>query len=457
MTNIISATYSVEDNKLRLYSENRLDTDTYERVKKMGFKWAPVQKLFVAPKWTPYREDLCIELAGEITAEQTTIVERAEAKAKRLDRLAEKRAAQSSAFQSAATRISERFSGGQPILIGHHSERRARKDQERMQSAMAAAVKAQEAVSYWQYRAEGVECHANMKSNPRVRANRIKTLLKELRDWQREINHAHLCLKLWTKIDQESDVERREKLAISYFGSYLKTGSPVPYYQEKSLHSQVQDEDISVDEAIAKCIDYHDFRSENPYFYRWINHILNRLAYEREELGGVDRFEGELTPVVLQVFAREQGAHKPKATVTSDGIALTSSTPLPLHIAEGNELTLSVDDWRDMLHSVGYTVPAKKPGKPPILNFKAGYIHGRSWGGIQVFRQIELTKAEYSEIYADYRGVKPSECGQFRFKICKNPEQSGYNAEWCAVFLSDSKIHDTPDSSSIQEPEKEIA
>ncbi|TIV75023.1 MAG: DUF3560 domain-containing protein, partial [Mesorhizobium sp.] len=62
---IISATYSPEDNKLRLYPSARLDAETYQRVKDAGFVWAPKQELFVAPKWSPAREDLAIELAGE--------------------------------------------------------------------------------------------------------------------------------------------------------------------------------------------------------------------------------------------------------------------------------------------------------------------------------------------------------------------------------------------------------
>ena len=64
-----TATYSAEDNKLRLYASQRLDSETYARVKAAGFKWAPKQELFVAPMWTPAREDLLIELAGEIEAE----------------------------------------------------------------------------------------------------------------------------------------------------------------------------------------------------------------------------------------------------------------------------------------------------------------------------------------------------------------------------------------------------
>lgn len=69
MNNDIEATYSAEDNKLRLYCAHRLDNATYQQVKACGFRWAPKQGLFVAPMWTPEREDLCIVLAGEITAE----------------------------------------------------------------------------------------------------------------------------------------------------------------------------------------------------------------------------------------------------------------------------------------------------------------------------------------------------------------------------------------------------
>ncbi len=101
MTIEFDATYSVEDNKLRLYASERLDPDLYTRIKQAGFIWAPKQALFVAPKWTPAREDLCIELAGEITAEQSTLVERAEAKAERLDGIAARREQQSNAFYTA--------------------------------------------------------------------------------------------------------------------------------------------------------------------------------------------------------------------------------------------------------------------------------------------------------------------------------------------------------------------
>jgi len=76
-----TATYSPEDNKLRLYSSTRLDRELYARVRGAGFIYAPKQELFVAPMWTPEREDFLIELCGEIDDEDKSLVERAEERA----------------------------------------------------------------------------------------------------------------------------------------------------------------------------------------------------------------------------------------------------------------------------------------------------------------------------------------------------------------------------------------
>jgi hypothetical protein len=136
----ISATYSPEDNKLRLYSTTRLDSETYDRVKEAGFKWAPKQELFVAPMWTPTREDLCVELAGEIGDEDTPLVERAEAKAERLEDLSERCAHDADRAHKAIHAIADGITFGRPILVGHHSERHARKDAEKIENGMRKAV-----------------------------------------------------------------------------------------------------------------------------------------------------------------------------------------------------------------------------------------------------------------------------------------------------------------------------
>ncbi|MEJ8476919.1 DUF3560 domain-containing protein [Roseibium algae] len=436
---IIDATYSPEDNKLRLYASSRLDAETYARVKELGFKWAPKQELFVAPKWTPKREDLCIELAGEIEPEGTTLAERAEAKAARLDDLAQKRAQQSNAFLRAADDLSQAFHMGQPILVGHHSERKARKTQEQMHGNMDKAVKASKAVQHWQWKATGVERHANRKNSDRTRANRIKTLLVELRDLQRDINHAALCLKVWEKATTDALIAKIaggfvNKQAICHWDHHRA-------FCEGTITAQeLRDMSMRNSQAVI----------DSPMRRRWIDHTLNRLAYERDLLESVERFEGELTAVILQGFAREHGSMKPTAKASDLGFELTSAVPLPLHIANSKTLDQSADDWRDLMQAVGYTVPNKKPAKPSILNFRAGELFALDRcheGEAEKFQQVEMTKAEYSKVNPECRGTRNSLCGTFRFKICLDPNAGGpsYSRPWVAVFLTDSKEHPVPE------------
>lgn len=361
-----TATYSPEDNKLRLYASQRLDADTFARIKAAGFKWAPKQELFVAPAWSPDREDLLMELAGEIEAEQMTLAERAAAKAERLENLAAKRSRDADRFSKAAAAIAERFAGGQPILVGHHSERRARRDQKRMHSAMSNAVKAAKAADHWLYKATGVEANANYKADPRVRARRIKTLLADLRALQRAFNDAENRLNLWRKI--EAKAPTAEQLAALIGG--MDSRAAGPYDEMRALERG----EMSAADYIAKRIKGNEATLSSRHLARRFEHTLNRLAYERGELGPVARYDGELTAVILQAFAREQGAESPKAEKTGHGWLLSSPVTLPAHVGDGHELELTEDEWRDLMQGVGYSVEVREPKKrgkstaAPLIN-----------------------------------------------------------------------------------------
>lgn len=442
----ITATYSPEDNKLRLYASTRLDSETFERVKAAGFHWAPKQELFVAPKWTPEREDLATELAGDIEPEETTLAERAAIKAERLDALAERRHSESVSLNQRADDLSQAFYMGQPILIGHHSERKARKTKERVDAAQSAAIKAHRAANYWLYRASGVEHFANMKNNSRVRANRIKTLLAELRDLQRGVNAAHAALKLWDKAtsdDQIRQVLGRVSSEVSLAGWHT--------------YSAVDKGEMTPAAARQGAIDRANLTIEDSKRRRWIDHILSRLAFERSMLGDVPRFEGELSPVIIQAFAREHGAEKPKCTVPEEGyFLLESPVPLPAHLASEAYLELSDSEWRDVMRACGYIVPAKKDAAPPILNLDVPTITAKSratWRGApetEIVSVVRVTKAQYSKVGNDYRGTRLSACGRFRFKVASARALGipGTEATWnfVAVFLTDSKAHPLPDS-----------
>lgn len=448
-----TATYSPEDDKLRLYTDVWLGDEDYKLLSDMGFKYAPKQKL-IYTHWTPTREDICILLAGEIEREETTLVERAEQRAARFDGYQRNRIKDANSFQNAAARISERFAAGQPILCGHHSEKKARSDKAKMERAQANAVKQLDTANYWAYRAEGVEQHANYKANPRVRANRIKTLLKELRDQQRIINDIQIGIKTWQDIAAIENREMRNAKAAYMCGS----GTGKIRLSPSNLYREVNDGLVSPDDAIQISMSFLVKASQGKNRYRVINHLLNRLGYERAELGEVGRYEGDLTAAILQAFLREHGAHKPSAKKSGDSWTVKSVVDLPLHIAEGMQLTLNANEWRDLMQTSGYEVPAPKAKKAPILNFKADEIAVIHYNDKKVYKQIELTKEEYKNIYEDYRGVKVSACGNFRVKICADPNHkgAGYCAPWVCVFLTDSKAHPAPDSDAIN-PQQQAA
>lgn len=452
---IYKCTYSPEDNKLRFYSNQRLDADLYQKVYDAGFRYAPKQELFVA-HWRVEREDLCISFTGKIICEETTIAERAEAKIERLENLSSKRLNDANTYQLAANILLERING-QPILVGHHSERGIRNAAKKVEKAQEKSEVFLSTANYWLERTKGVERFANLKSNAYVRVGRIQTLLKELRDVQRSLNHAQLCYKLWTKIQEFTCDEKRSKWVKHYCGNHIQTGSVCSYNE---IYTPYRNGLLTTDVVIEKALIEANNVINSVKNARIINHILQRLGYERYELGQVSRFTGKLTATIIKAFARENGAHKCECKRVDGKWELSSFVPLPLHLNTNLSELLIIDDdeWIELMASSGYVVPAPKPKAPSIANFEAGTVNVYLHGTYKTLEQITLTKKEFADIYSEYRGTKLSKCGLFRMRICKDPEiKDSWISSWKCVFLSDSRVHKAPISDSITYKQKEVA
>lgn len=93
----MTATYTPEDNKLRLYTMHRLDQATYAAVSAVGLRFAPKQDFFVAPAWTPEREDVLLALCGEIEDEQSTVADRAACRSERFEGYSDRRLVEAAA------------------------------------------------------------------------------------------------------------------------------------------------------------------------------------------------------------------------------------------------------------------------------------------------------------------------------------------------------------------------
>lgn len=279
--NGMTATYSPDDNKLRLYSMTRLDSETYTRVKTAGFKWAPKQDLFVAPMWTPAREDLLLELCEEIGDEDTSLVDRAEQRAERFEDYSDRRAGDSQKATAHVKSIADGIPFGQPILVGHHSEKHARKHAEQIENGMRKAVKMWDQAKYWTSRAAGALSHAKYKERPDVRARRIKTIEADKRKQERTRKEAEKFLKAYTDpeargVTLKDGRELLPALLVTWEGG-------LSHEDTRRLEDGELDFETALEMATAAK------RRVIEWCNRWISHYDNRLSYERamlDEAGG---------------------------------------------------------------------------------------------------------------------------------------------------------------------------
>lgn len=270
-----TATYSPDDNKLRLYPAYRLGAEEYARVKAAGFKWAPKQELFVAPAWGPERADLLLEMCGEIGDEDTSLIDRAEDRAERFEDYSDSRAADAAAAHSAVRRIADGIPLGQPILVGHHSEKHARKDAERIENGMRKAVKMWETSKYWTQRAQGAIRHAKYKERPDVRARRIKGLEADRRKCVKNVDHSQATIRIWSKLHEPSSKFSQPSTFLErakYIAGHTNTTSYGVYSALTDGKMTAEDAQRQVLADAQRCIAINQ---------RWIDHIDNRLAYER--------------------------------------------------------------------------------------------------------------------------------------------------------------------------------
>jgi hypothetical protein len=80
-------------------------------------------------------------------------------------------------------------------LVGHHFERHARQNAEKIENGMRKAVECWKAAQYWQDRAKGAIRLAKYKERPDVRARRIKGLEADKRKEERTQANSQKFLK----------------------------------------------------------------------------------------------------------------------------------------------------------------------------------------------------------------------------------------------------------------------
>lgn len=106
--------------------------------------------------------------------------EKKEARIERMKELAEKNEAASTEFYKASNRIADMIPFGQPILVGHHSEKRHRRDAERIHGYMGKSVEASNKAEYYKERAEAAENNDSISSDDPQAIEKLKAKLDKL-------------------------------------------------------------------------------------------------------------------------------------------------------------------------------------------------------------------------------------------------------------------------------------
>jgi hypothetical protein len=292
MTNF-TATYSVEDNAIRLTADGRVGTETYERLKAARFQWQRGSNTFKAAAWSPEQEDLALELAGEIEDEDSTLEERAEARADRYEELSEARSRDASSAYQASKSISDGIPMGQPILVGHHSEGRHRSDLRKIDNRMRKACENWKKAEHWEARATAALRHAKYKNDPSVRARRIKGLEADQRKVKKNIVESQETIDAWNILSSMKDREQAKDLACRLGGGWFKfplseyprpEGSPAFLMSEDSIQmcTALERGLVDFEKAHELVVGLHQGYAERAR--RWADHYEMRLVYERAML-----------------------------------------------------------------------------------------------------------------------------------------------------------------------------
>ncbi|SLV61893.1 Domain of uncharacterised function (DUF3560) [Klebsiella pneumoniae] len=402
------ATYSPDDNKLRLYASLRLDEETYSLINKAGFRWAPKQELFVAPAWTPGREDVLLSLAGDIEDEDSTLFDRQEQRAGRFSDYSDRRAVESEQALAHVDSLASAVPLGQPILVGHHSERRARRHAQKIENGMKRAVMLFERAEYWEQRAQASLQHAKYKERPDVRYRRIKKIEAELRKSQKHIARSEKYMTMW----RAQTLDLNMALLVSNY-DHIHACFTLDKYPRPAEKSQ-NEGSMSLHSALSE-------------------HYQNRLAYERamlNENGGVVTRTEEFEPGG-QVLSRGEWLTILRVN-QSQGEVSSVETPCYRFLDYSGTMKLTPDRITDYKAPTAEEASdAKKAAKrPPIVNYPG-----------EGFR--EMTKAEWAKLPADYkvvRGAAETEThGAYRFRRCMT-----HGCTLVNVYITDMKTVEMP-------------
>ena len=138
-----------------------------------GWRWRRYREAYSTNARFPrFPKGVQIDMGGEVTYS----AERAE----RLEERAEMHSAEAERRYEASHRIADGIPLGQPILVGHHSEKRHRRDLARIEGHMRASIEERKKAAHLSEQAEGSADHQQHMQAPRLIYARLASFRADL-------------------------------------------------------------------------------------------------------------------------------------------------------------------------------------------------------------------------------------------------------------------------------------
>lgn len=233
----MQATYrrNLEHHGVQIEFDGIPSEETRQKMKSAGFRWSRYQKIWYAKGWNNQAETVAKEIAeygGEIGHVLTIAekvdkqLERAEYRVDRYDERAEKAQIEGTSLLEQAHKMGDIIPFGQPIHVGHHSEKTDRNYRHKVFKKFEKGVETLEKAKYYEHRAKVAAEAEERLFNPGTVLRRIEKLQAEWRKCYRELDTQHLRIQQ----GYESSLSRK---SLDYAESEMdRLDSEITYWKQ---------------------------------------------------------------------------------------------------------------------------------------------------------------------------------------------------------------------------------
>lgn len=201
----VVASYNLATGWVQILYEKKPSRDILDKLKSEGFRYRPRSKAWAA-KQSRTREALLKSLAGKV--EEVNIPVGHKAKSESLQRAADKVRGQADEKYDKARKTMDLIPIGQPILVGHHSERKHRRDLKRIEKGMLKSIELTEKADKLQRAADRNRVIAEGGENPVTILNRIEKFEADRRKLEGRTNPEAVTIR--RRIDERLKIERQK-------------------------------------------------------------------------------------------------------------------------------------------------------------------------------------------------------------------------------------------------------